>query len=387
MPIDLGGPVFDLYQKALARAKAQQEKGNLAEAAASYRQSADFLAKYADYAGDPKTKAQWKEKARAYRDLADTVAKGRFAAAATEEVPRSAEQYEDEIAALIHHSQVAWDDIGGLEDTKREIKTAYGLSMVRPPKGIKLRGWRSLLFYGPPGTGKTLLAAATSHGLDATFFNVKVSNVLSKYFGESSKLITALYATARRMAPSVVFLDELESLTGQRDGSGSGAEMRIVSTFLAELDGLAGKDDISYIMTIGATNVPWVIDKAILSRFERKIYVPLPDPTARESILRIHLEKRGYQTALSYADLAKRSAGYSGRELEQLAAEAVKRMVQQVNPGLVDLVDQGRRALEEYQLHVRALDTTDLDAAFAAIKPATSAADLAKYEAWRGSKD
>jgi katanin p60 ATPase-containing subunit A1 len=387
MPIDLGGPFFDMYQKALARAKAQQEKGNLAEAAAAYRQTAGFLASYADYASDPKTKAQWKERSSAYRDLADRMARGKFAVAATEEVPRSAEQYEDEIAALIHRSQVSWTDIGGLEETKREIKTAYGLSMARPPEGIKLRGWRSLLFYGPPGTGKTLLAAAASHGLDAAFFNVKVSNLLSKYFGESSKLITALYATARRMAPAVVFLDELESLTAQRDGSGSGAEMRIVSTFLAELDGLAGKDDTSYIMTIGATNVPWLIDKAILSRFERKIYVPLPDAAAREGILRIHLEKRGYQTALPYAELAQRSAGYSGRELEQLTAEAVKGMVQAVNPGLLDLVDQGRQAVEKYQLSVRPLDAADFDAAFAAIKPATSPAGLIRYADWASGNE
>lgn len=383
MPVDLAAPIYALFEKSLARAKTQQQKGNLAEAAAAYRQCAEHLTRYAGYITDPRIKAQWLEKAKGYRELAERVAAGQFRVAATETPSESAEQYEDEITALIFKSPVTWDDIGGLEETKREIKTAYGLALVSPPKGIKLRGWRNILFYGPPGTGKTLLAAATSNGLEATFFNVKVSNLLSKYFGESSKLITALYRVARRMAPAVVFLDELESLMGQRESGDSGAEMRVVSTFLAELDGLAGKGDANYVMTIGATNVPWMIDKAILSRFEKKIYVPLPDATARASILRIHLEKKGYQVEMPYADLVKHTEGYSGREIEHLVTEAIKHMVEEVNPDLVKLVDQGRAALEKYQLRIRPLTARDFDAAFSKVKPQTSAKDLAQYEKWQ----
>ncbi len=334
MPVDLGGPLFALYEKSLARAKAQQSKGNLAEAALAYRQCADYLVKYAGQISDARVKAQWLDKAKGYRELADKVASGKFRVAAPEEPTGSPDQYEDEITSLIFKSSVTWDDIGGLGETKREIKLAYGLSMVKSPQGVKLRGWRNMLFYGPPGTGKTLLAAATSNGLEATFFNVKVSNLLSKYFGESSKLVTALYATARRMSPAVVFLDELESLTGQRDAGESGAELRVVSTFLSELDGLTGKDDASYVLTIGATNVPWLIDKAILSRFEKKIYVPLPDAAARKSVFHILLDQKGYSTGIPYEDLVKRTEGYSGRELEQLANEAIKHMVEQVNPRL-----------------------------------------------------
>jgi SpoVK/Ycf46/Vps4 family AAA+-type ATPase len=116
---------------------------------------------------------------------------------------------------------------------------------------------------GPPGTGKTLLAAATAGNLEATFFNVKVSSLLSKYFGESTKLISALYSVARRLSPAVIFLDEFESLTPSRGSGESGSERRIVSTLLAELDGLQGKDDDSFVMTICATNLPWLLDLAI----------------------------------------------------------------------------------------------------------------------------
>ncbi len=387
MPVDLGGPIYALYEKSLARAKSQQQKGNLAEAAVAYRRCAEYLLQYSGQFPDPRLKKQWLEKAKEYRDYAEKVAAGHVAVAATEEPAPSADQYEEEITALIFKSPVSWDDIGGLEETKREIKTAYGLSVVPAPQGIRLRAWRNILFYGPPGTGKTLLAAATSNGLEATFFNVKVSNLLSKYFGESSKLITALYGTARRMAPSVVFLDEIDSLMGQRGGDESSADLRVVSTFLAELDGLAGKQDEHYIMTIGATNLPWMIDKAIQSRFEKRIYVPLPDLTARESIFHIHVEKKGYQTEVPYPELARRSDGYSGREIEHLTSEAVKTMVEEVNPDLVKLVDQGRAALEKYQLKVRPLSKSDFDRAFTQVKPQMTPKDLAEYERWAKSAE
>lgn len=387
MPVDLGGPIFELYEKSLTRAKAQQAKGNTAEAALAYRQCADYLTKYAGQLSDARIKAQWVEKARGYRELAERVANGKFPVAAAEELTETADHYDDEITALIFKSSVNWDDIGGLADTKREIKLAYGLSMVKSPQGVKMQGWRNILFYGPPGTGKTLLAAATSNGLEATFFNVKVSNLLSKYFGESSKLVTALYTTARRLAPSVIFLDELESLTGQRDGGESGAELRVVSTFLTELDGLTGKDSDTYVLTVGATNVPWLIDKAILSRFEKRIYVPLPDAAARESILKIHLEKKGHSLAFPSSELLNRSDGYSGRELEQLAAEAVKRMVEEMNPTLVDLVEQGRDVLSKYELRLRPLELRDFETAFAVLKPQTTRTDLAQYDKWRKSAE
>jgi katanin p60 ATPase-containing subunit A1 len=185
------------------------------------------------------------------------------------------------VLSLIHKSDVQWGDIGGLEDTKDSIKSAYALALAQKPAGVQVSSWRNLLMYGPPGTGKTLLAAATAGNLEATFFNVKVSSLLSKYFGESTKLISALFSVARRLSPAVIFLDEFESLTPVRGSGESGAERRIVSTLLAELDGLQAKDDTGFVLTICATNLPWLLDLAILSRFQRRIYVPLPDPDAR----------------------------------------------------------------------------------------------------------
>ena len=284
---------------------------------------------------------------------------------------------------LIEESSIRWSDIGGLESTKQAIKSAYGLAVARKPKGVRIEAWRNLLLFGPPGTGKTLLAAATAGSLDATFFNVKVSNVLSKYFGESSKLISALYSTARRLSPAVIFLDEFEALTPPRGEGESGAERRIVSTLLAELDGLASKDEENYVLTIGATNLPWLLDSAILSRFQKRIFVPLPDAEARRSILEIHLTKRGHKTRLPIPKLVERTEGYSGREIEQVCQTAITSMTQRANPSLMDVVDRGQAALREYEIKVEPISEEDFVVAFSQIHPATDAALVRRHLEWQ----
>ena len=388
MPVDLSGSIYSEYQRTLKRAQKLVEGGQTADAAEAYRQAARLMKQYATYAADPGTRGDRLKKAEAHAALADKIAAGRVAARAPvidANHAAGADDYEDAVTALIYESPVTWDDIGGLEETKREIKAAYGLSLARKPQGVKLRGWRNLLFYGPPGTGKTLLAAATSNGLDATFFNVKVSDVLSKYFGESTKLISALFAAARERAPAVIFLDEFESLIPQRGGGESGVERRIISTLLAELDGLAQKGDDRYVLTIAATNLPWLIDKAMLSRFEKKVYIPLPDAAARRAILGLQIERQGYRSAIDLDALTDRAAGYSGREIERLCKEAINHMVTRANPQLISVVDQGREAVEAYQTQIEPLNAEDFDAALTRAKPETSAADLKQYDAWRNN--
>jgi len=382
MPVDLSGQIFAAYERALALAKSRLARGAYLEAAAAYRECAHHLERYASYAHSSAAKARWLKKAEGYRTLASQIEEGKFVVPAAES-PAPAEDYEGAIAGLIHKATVCWEDIGGLEETKQEIKAAYGLTLARKPQGVTLEGWRNILFYGPPGTGKTLLAAATSHSLDATFFNVTVSDLLSKYFGESTKLISALYDSARRLAPAVVFLDEFEALSPPRDGTQSGAEARIVSTFLAELDGLAQKGETPYVLTIAATNTPWLIDRAILSRFEKKIYIPLPDTPARQRILEIHLQEKGHHTQVPYNELVERTDGYSGREIAQLCKEAIKQMVERVNPDLAAVVDQGREAAAQYELQVQPIQRIEWEVAFARVRPQTTAVELERFKTWQ----
>jgi SpoVK/Ycf46/Vps4 family AAA+-type ATPase len=294
----------------------------------------------------------------------------------------------------MHASKITWQDIGGLEETKNEIKFALGMTLAQHPAGVQIAAWTRILFYGPPGTGKTLLAAATSNavrsteGVPSVFYNVKVSSLLSKYFGESSKIVSELYGTARDTSPSVVFLDEFESLAGRRDASDSGAERRILSTLLSELDGMdsKGRPDL-YVLTIAATNRPWDLDAAVLSRFEKKVLIPLPDETTRERILQIHLEKKGFVSELGFDELSRLTAGYSGREIERFCKEVTTGMIEEVNRDIPALVDQGLDAMKKYRLKVRPLTRMDFMAAARLIHPQTTPAEMDKYTDWKESAE
>jgi len=299
------------------------------------------------------------------------------------------------VAGLVHTSSLTWDDIGGLEETKRDIKFTLGLSLAKPPKGVKITTFRNILFYGPPGTGKTLLAAATSNNLKVTtegqalFFNVKVSSVLSKYFGESTKIISEIYGTARDNSPSVVFLDEFESLTASRSGDDqTGAERRILSTILSELDGLAekGRTDL-FVLTIAATNRPWEIDSAVLSRFEKQILIPLPDNETRLAIMKLHIQRKGYEITFELEELLEMTKGYSGREIDRLTKQATSTMILDLNRDLPEVLDRGLKATRDYQVRVRALTLEDFRDAATGIVPSTSPSEVRRYTEWRQDED
>ena len=384
MPVDLSRAYYEQYLQLVRQAQEHEAEGRLKGAAAAYRQAATLLTQYAGGALDRGVRERRLARARNLAQKASQLESGRAPLVTATET--SADETFDEAAAtLIRRSSVTWEDIAGLNETKREIKTAYALTLAQGPEGVRLAPPRTMLLYGPPGTGKTLLAAATSNGLDATFFSANFRAILSKYFGESSKLIGALYAEARNRAPAVIFLDEFDALSRSRGEDGeSGAERRLLSTLLSELDGLDTKDDAGFVLTIAATNRPWDIDSAIHSRFGRQVYVPLPDDASRRRILEINLDDRGHHTAMSMESLVARTAGYSGREITQICEQSVAHMVGRVNPGLEGIVDQGREAVAGYQIRVEPLETRDFDAGFRAIgKPETTAADLRQFARWR----
>ncbi|MCZ6691512.1 MAG: ATP-binding protein [Planctomycetota bacterium] len=389
--MDLSADLRKALRDAMKRADGCISGGNstgAAEALAAASRISFHLAEHA-----PSRDAEIREKKRAIR-LRER-SKGLLAGDdSAEENGENAPQSDADgigalVSELIHTSKVTWDQIGGLEETKSEIKYSLGLTLANRPDGVELAGWRAILFYGPPGTGKTLLAAATSNAIRTTekdravFFNVKVANVLSKFFGESSKIISELYGTARDMSPSIIFLDEFEALCASRDGADSGPERRILSTILSELDGLAekGRDDL-YVLTIAATNRPWDLDPAILSRFEKKILIPLPDRDAREAILDIHLSRRGIRSKVSMEDLAGMTAGFSGRELESFCKQVIYKMIRERNESLPDIVDRGLDAVRSYKIKVRELARPDFEDAVQAIRPQTSPEEAKRYLEW-----
>jgi SpoVK/Ycf46/Vps4 family AAA+-type ATPase len=401
MDLDLHEPI----KKALSRARQASDAGDNSRAAAAYDKAANLMSLFAEQATGREAEERRKRMAIEYREMARKLRSGEVAERAAPSVKGNGADVVPEAAPagaapeiraivsnLMTNANVTWNDIGGLDETKNEIKFALGMTLALQPEHVKVAAWTKILFYGPPGTGKTLLAAATSNAIRSTedvpsvFFNVKISSILSKYFGESSKILGELYGTARDTSPSVVFLDEFESLCGKRDASDSGAERRILSTLLSELDGMdqKGRTDI-YVLTIAATNRPWDLDPAVLSRFEKKILIPLPDPVTREKILRIHLEKKGYRAAVPFAELAETTAGYSGREIERFCKEVTTSMIEEMNHEIPGLIDRGLDQVKKYRLKVRDLTRADFEAAARLIHPQTTPEDMARYVRWKES--
>lgn len=398
MNIDLSASLQKSLNEALDRAETAYQRKDFAKASEAYQAASRLMFRLAEYASDRQLELSRKKKAIQYREIAQRL-KQNPPSSFKEEGPATKESdnatddpIRKAVSQLIVTSMIAWSQIGGLDETKNQIKLALAMSLAQPPASVQLQNFRNILFYGPPGTGKTLLAAATSNALSfgdsrsSVFFNVKVSSIMSKYFGESTKIISELYGMARDTSPSVIFLDEFESICATRDTEESGTERRILSTILAELDGLAekGRSDL-YVMTIAATNRPWDLDPAILSRFDKKILIPLPDAITRQKILEILVFKRGFTSEVDLGELVTRTEGFSGRELERLVKEATSGMIAEENHHLIQLFDQGLEPLKQYQIKVRPLKESDFLRAFRRVHPETRLEDTQRYLNWAKS--
>jgi katanin p60 ATPase-containing subunit A1 len=302
-------------------------------------------------------------------------------AAETEEEEGFEKYVEQNLTAT---SRITWADIGGLKGVKQTIKESVVLSIIEDkPEAIK--PWKGILLFGPPGTGKTLLAAATAGSLEATFFNVKVGQILSKYFGESSKLVSALYNVGRKKAPSIIFLDEFDSIALSRSGEVAESSRRVLSTLLSELDGLQDKRSENYVLTMAATNTPWDIDTAVLSRFPKRIHIPLPDKEACQEIIKIHTFKEGLEFGMQILDQVVDECTeklFAGRDIATLCNNAIWNMVRSENPALSSLADKSVDAIRKYKLKTRELTLTDFENSFEFMESAVKEHDLKKYERW-----
>ncbi|AGO13303.1 AaceriAFR158Wp [[Ashbya] aceris (nom. inval.)] len=229
---------------------------------------------------------------------------------------------------VVESVNVTWDDVGGLDDIKRELKETVEYPVLHPDQYIKfgLSPSKGVLFYGPPGTGKTLLAKAVATEVSANFISVKGPELLSMWYGESESNIRDIFDKARAAAPTVVFLDELDSIAKARGGSmgdAGGASDRVVNQLLTEMDGMNAKKNV---FVIGATNRPDQIDPAILrpGRLDQLIYVPLPDEAGRMSILKAQLRKAPLEPGLDLGAIAKATQGFSGADLSYIVQRAAK---------------------------------------------------------------
>jgi len=221
---------------------------------------------------------------------------------------------------LTEKPDISWDDIADLEKPKRDIEESIVFPVRRPD--LFPLGWpRGILFFGPPGCGKTLLAAAVASEIKGVFFCADAASLMSKWLGESERNVSQLFAKARENAekgqPAIVFIDEIDSLMGVR-GEEVGGEVRVRNQFLKEMDGILDKKRNYHVYLIGATNKPWVLDEPFIRRFQKRIYVPLPDIKARMDMFQIYAHDLKLDNNVDFAELARVTEGYSGGDIRDL---------------------------------------------------------------------
>ncbi|KAJ3367224.1 Vacuolar protein sorting-associated protein 4 [Allomyces arbusculus] len=233
-------------------------------------------------------------------------------------------------AILSEKPNVRWDDIAGLDAAKEALKEAVILPIKFPQLFTgKRQPWRGILLYGPPGTGKSYLAKAVATEANSTFFSVSSSDLVSKWMGESERLVKELFQMARQQKPAIIFIDEIDSLCGTRGEGESEASRRIKTEFLVQMNGVG--NDMDQILVLGATNIPWQLDSAIRRRFEKRIYIPLPDVHARARMFQLHVGNTPCQLGMAdYRILADRTDGYSGSDIGVVVREALMQPVRKV---------------------------------------------------------
>jgi transitional endoplasmic reticulum ATPase len=281
---------------------------------------------------------------------------------------------------MVQAPDVRWDDVGGLDEAQAKLKEGIELPLRNPDafRRLGIRPAKGFLLYGPPGTGKTLLAKAVARESEANFIATKSSDLLSKWYGESEQQIARLFARARQVAPTVIFIDEIDSLAPAR-GRGAGepqATERVVNTLLAEMDGL---EELQSVVVIGATNRPTLMDPALLrpGRFDELVYVTVPDKGGRRRILGIHTSKMPLGKDVDLDEIAERTDRYTGADLEDLVRRA----------GLFALRESGKDADEVRMTHFsqalnasRATVTVEMEAEYRAMENKLKQAAAASAE-------
>ncbi|KAG2388766.1 hypothetical protein C9374_000205 [Naegleria lovaniensis] len=281
---------------------------------------------------------------------------------------------------IVSNPMVHWNDISGLSYAKQMVKEAVVMPLKYPQffTGL-LTPWKGALLFGPPGTGKTMLAKAVATECKTTFFNISASSIVSKWRGDSEKLVRVLFQLARHHAPSTIFLDELDSIMSQRvSATEHEGSRRMKTELLIQMDGLSKSNDLVFVLA--ASNLPWDLDQAVLRRLEKKILVGLPDRESRKSIFKKCLTSdRAELNENDYDTLAEMTEGYSGSDITLACKESamipvrkIFKQLEQLESQTANNATQGKRDMTAKPQELPPMDKVkmkDIESSLNIIKP------------------
>ena len=296
---------------------------------------------------------------------------------------------------------VSFDDIAELETAKRALTEAVVLPLLMPDFFVGLRRpWKGVLLYGPPGTGKTLLAKALATQGKTTFFIFSPTTFASKWKGESEKLVRILFEMARFYAPSTIFIDEVDSVGTKRTDGENEASKKVLAEMLVQMDGISelnsgkkenndinGTEEIKpkFVMVLGATNMPWDLDDALRRRFEKRIYIPLPNKVGREQMFHINFKGINLSNDVNIDTLVQKTEGYSGHDISSVCREAslmnMRKKLMNEN-GTMDILQMANNK-ENFLSDLEApVSQNDILIAIKNISKSVSSNDVKKFEDW-----
>ncbi|KAJ3682498.1 hypothetical protein LUZ60_015071 [Juncus effusus] len=292
---------------------------------------------------------------------------------------------------VVEVPNVSWDDIGGLENVKRELQETVQYPVEHPEKFEKfgMSPSKGVLFYGPPGCGKTLLAKAIANECQANFISIKGPELLTMWFGESEANVREIFDKARGSAPCVLFFDELDSIATQRGssmGDAGGAADRVLNQLLTEMDGMSAKKTV---FIIGATNRPDIIDPALLrpGRLDQLLYIPLPDEASRLQIFKACLRKSPVAKDVDLRALSKYTQGFSGADITEICQRACKYAIRENIEKDIEMEkrrSQNPEAMEEDEAEeeVAEIKAVHFEESMKYARRSVSDADIRKYQAF-----
>ena len=394
----------------LAKQATQLDEANkYQEAYQAYSNSLDYLMLAIKYEKNPKMKETIRIKFQEYLNRAEQLKKhldgekskkGKAVSSQGQE----ADDFKSNLSSVIlsEKPNVKWSDVAGLEGAKESLKEAVILPIKFPQlfQGTR-QPWKGILLFGPPGTGKSYLAKAVATEANSTFFSVSSSDLVSKWMGESEKLVKNLFQMAREQKPSIIFIDEIDSLTTSRGDGESEASRRIKTELLVQINGV-GVDN-TQVLVLGATNIPWSLDPAVRRRFEKRIYIALPDLSARTRMFQIHIGDTPHVLVQGdYQELGQLTEGYSGSDISVVVRDAIMMPVRKIqsathfkqvknenklywtpcSPGDPSAVEKNWEAVSGDDLLVPVVTLQDFHKSIQNNKPTVSKKDLVDHEKW-----